>query len=392
MSNLGMVGDPRQRNCQLPVHAYFDQDIFASEINTLFNPGLGYVGHQLMVPQLGDYHCLDWDGGGRVLTCHQHGVELLSNVCQHRQALILQGRGNAQNIVCPLHRWTYQMDGRLLGAPHFDSQPCLDLPRYPLSNWNGLLFSGKRPIAQELNTWAQNDRLRFDNYRYHKTEVRECHYNWKTFIEVYLEDYHVDPFHPGLGRFVDCNTLKWEWGETFSLQTVGIHKNLSQPGTPVYRTWHDQILRYSGDNPPQFGAIWMTLFPNLMIEQYPHEMVVSLLIPRGPQHTTNIVEFYYPEEIVLFEPEFMEAGQKAYAETGDEDDEIALRMDAGRLALWRRNENQTGPYLSPYEDGMVHFHEYLRSVLPTQYTAPLPPTPASLGYAKPSFLTSNIRG
>jgi phenylpropionate dioxygenase-like ring-hydroxylating dioxygenase large terminal subunit len=28
-------------------------------------------------------------------------------------------------------------------------------------------------------------------------ELHECNYNWKTFIEVYLEDYHVGPFHPG---------------------------------------------------------------------------------------------------------------------------------------------------------------------------------------------------
>jgi phenylpropionate dioxygenase-like ring-hydroxylating dioxygenase large terminal subunit len=34
-------------------------------------------------------------------------VNLLSNVCRHRQSLLLEGRGNAQNIVCPVHRWTY---------------------------------------------------------------------------------------------------------------------------------------------------------------------------------------------------------------------------------------------------------------------------------------------
>ena len=33
-----------------------------------------------------------------------------------------------------------------------------------------------------------------------KVQVHECDYNWKTFIEVYLEGTtHVDPFHPGLG-------------------------------------------------------------------------------------------------------------------------------------------------------------------------------------------------
>ena len=54
-----------------------------------------------------------------------------------------------------------------------------------------------------------------------RVELHECDYNWKTFIEVYLEDYHVGPFHPGLGGFVTCDDLRWEFGEHHSVQTVG---------------------------------------------------------------------------------------------------------------------------------------------------------------------------
>ena len=67
-----------------------------------------------------------------------------------------------------------------------------------------------------------------------------------------------------------------------------------------------------------------------MLEWYPHVLVVSTLIPRGVDRTTNVVEFYYPEDIALFEREFVEAEQAAYMETAHEDDEIAERMDAGR--------------------------------------------------------------
>ena len=86
----------------------------------------------------------------------------------------------------------------------------------------------------------------------------------------------------------------------------------------------------------------------------------STLHPRGPQSTNNVIEFYYPEEIALFEPEFVEAHQAAYRETMIEDDEIAKRMDRGRNALMVRGDNEVGPYQSPMEDGMLHFHEYLR--------------------------------
>ncbi len=91
--------------------------------------------------------------------------------------------------------------------------------------------------------------------------------------------------------------------------------------------------------------------------------IVSTLIPRGVDRTTNVVEFYYPEDIALFEREFVEAEQAAYMETAAEDDEIAERMDAGRRALYRAGRNEVGPYQSPMEDGMQHFHEFLRREL-----------------------------
>jgi phenylpropionate dioxygenase-like ring-hydroxylating dioxygenase large terminal subunit len=50
-----------------------------------------------------------------LLVRNSTGVELLSNVCRHRQALMLNGSGQVDTIVCPLHRWTYDLEGQLLG-------------------------------------------------------------------------------------------------------------------------------------------------------------------------------------------------------------------------------------------------------------------------------------
>jgi choline monooxygenase len=41
-------------------------------------------------------------------------------------------------------------------------------------------------------------------------------------------------------------------------------------------------------------------------------------------------------------------------------------MDRGRAALAKSGRNETGPYHSPMEDGMLHFHEYLRRQLGDQ--------------------------
>ncbi|CAL95127.1 putative iron-sulfur protein [Azoarcus olearius] len=90
---------------------------------------------------------------------------------------------------------------------------------------------------------------------------------------------------------------------------------------------------------------------------------MSTLIPQGVARTLNVVEFYYPEDIALFKPEFARAEQAAYMETGIEDDDIGERMDRGRRALMLQGRSEIGPYQSPMEDGMQHFHEFYRRLM-----------------------------
>ncbi len=374
MSDLSL--QLKQATGQLPVASYFDDALHLRELETFFRRGPRYVGHALSVPNVGDYAALAQEGGGRALVHTSNGIELVSNVCRHRQAVMLQGRGSLNqahsgaaggNIVCPLHRWTYSgranpSVGTLLGAPHFPSDPCLNLNNYKLRDWNGLLFEDNgRDIGADLADMGPRADLDFGGYVLDKVEMHECNYNWKTFIEVYLEDYHVGPFHPGLGSMVTCDDLRWEFKQHYSVQTVGNASPAARAGSAVYQRWQNALRSYRRGEASKYGAIWLTYYPHIMVEWYPHVLTVSTLHPKGVNKTLNMVEFYYPEEIQAFEREFVEAQQAAYMETCIEDDEIGERMDAGRRALMERGDNEVGPYQSPMEDGMQHFHDWYRS-------------------------------
>jgi phenylpropionate dioxygenase-like ring-hydroxylating dioxygenase large terminal subunit len=369
MSDLSIsLESLRHSRTQLPVTSYFDEALFREERRLIFDDGPRYVGHELSVPEVGDYHVLQHEGDGRALI-RSHpgpdGVQLVSNVCRHRQAVMLHGRGNTGGqVVCPLHRWTYGLGGDLRGAPHFAEDPCLNLRNWPLQRWNGLLFERNGvDVAGRLAGLGPAAELDFGGYLFDRALVHSCDYNWKTFIEVYLEDYHVGPFHPGLGNLVTCDDLRWELDRHHSVQTVGLKPSLERPGSPVYRRYHDALQRWQNGRVPPQGAIWLTLYPTVMVEWYPGVLTVSTLHPVSPQKTVNVVEFFYPEEVALFERELVEAQQAAYMETCAEDDDIALRMDAGRSALMQRGDNEVGPYQSPMEDGMQHFHEWYRGVM-----------------------------
>jgi choline monooxygenase len=140
MSDLSLRLQPA--TSQLPVSSYFDPALFEREMVALFQRGPRYVGHALSVPQPGDYHALAQEDQGRALVRAPGGqVELISNVCRHRQAIMLGGRGSLQehakgsaggNIVCPVHRWTYSPQGELLGAPQPQERPAARVERAPV--------------------------------------------------------------------------------------------------------------------------------------------------------------------------------------------------------------------------------------------------------------------
>src|SRR4026209_1026633 len=102
MSSVASLLELKPPRPHLPVSWYFDPAIFELEKKLLFDAGSNYVGHELMAAKVGDYYTLAHADHSKMRVRNASGVELLSNVCRHRQSIMLQGRGNTENIVCPL--------------------------------------------------------------------------------------------------------------------------------------------------------------------------------------------------------------------------------------------------------------------------------------------------
>ena len=64
-------------------------------------------------------------------------------MCLHRSTLLLEGSGNCNSIVCPIHRWEYDLAGNLIEKNSSDTaeqkeRPCLT--RYKVEIWCGWVF------------------------------------------------------------------------------------------------------------------------------------------------------------------------------------------------------------------------------------------------------------
>jgi phenylpropionate dioxygenase-like ring-hydroxylating dioxygenase large terminal subunit len=344
-----------------------DPEIFELERRLLFEASPRFVGRAQIVPRDGDYAALEGANAGLALVRHQGEVRLVSNVCRHRQAIMLHGRGNAKRIVCPVHNWAYGLDGRQCAAPHFAENPGLDLPTLPLSEWRGALFRGEGDPAVDLagvDDWAELDT---DDYVLDRIDQEEHPLNWKSFMEVYLEDYHVSAVHPGFRTFVNQDDLRTPKriarGERFFAEMVGAKWPLGSPGSPKFAEYQRLLLELTGGVEPAFGAIWLSYFPATLVESYPFVNVVTTYDPLAPERTRLCSQYYVRRDIRESRPDFVAACHAMLDEVTGEDHDASVRLHAGRQALWQQGVERQGPYQDPMEQGLRHFHGFLRDSL-----------------------------
>src|SRR6516165_11198745 len=80
MSSLATVEHLRRASSQLPVSWYCDPATFEAEQRLLFARAPGYAGHELMVPNAGDFCALATRDSAQALVRNSDGIELVSNI------------------------------------------------------------------------------------------------------------------------------------------------------------------------------------------------------------------------------------------------------------------------------------------------------------------------
>jgi choline monooxygenase len=351
----------------IPISWYFDPEILEIERRELFAAGPTCAGHEGLVRADGDYRVLGCQQQGKVLVRHEGRAQLLSNVCRHRQAAMLSGAGRVKNIVCPLHNWAYDLDGRQIAAPHFPENPCLDLDREQLIEWNGLLFSGPGDVRHELAPLAGWTELAATDYVLERVDDEVHELNWKAFLEVYLEDYHIGVVHPGFRKLVDPDDLRTALqaavGERFYCEQVKVRWPLPPAGTPTFAEFQKILMDVLAGGRPPFAAIWLCLFSGQLFEWYPFTLTVTTYWPLSPTRTRMRCEYYFDRRIAETRRDYVEAGLAVLDEVSAEDHMAAQMLQDGRRALYERGDELQGPYQLPMEQGLRRFHDCLRGIV-----------------------------
>lgn len=345
----------------LPLHYYHDPAIYAAECQKLFSDAAAtlFLGHESFVPNSGDYWVVPHTQTSTVLVNNGQGIRALDNICRHRYALLLQGSGNVSKIVCPVHYWSYKLSGELLKAPGCEVNDNCHLPVQEIVSAAGFLMpTGNRTLQAALEQLKNYTSLSFDELAFLGMERSEVGANWKDYVDTFLDLYHIEAAHPGLTGLVNSNQIDNHLGEGFHIQAVKMRDKpyaIARAGLlPLMRLYHDKL----GGLQERYGAIWITLYPNIMIEIYEAYMVVNLVRPLSVDRC-EVYKYAFCHQRLQAHTDIISAYHLFLSEVEFEDVNLMTRIAKGRAMLLARGDSYRGPYHPTKQDGEERFHNWL---------------------------------
>ncbi len=353
------------RASTLPSRWYTDPAFLQLEKERIFWKTWQWVGSASLVKRPGDFFTADLLGEPLVITRNQTGeLQAFFNVCLHRAGPVALGKGNRKSLQCRYHGWTYGLDGKLLNAPDFEGvndwqkeNVCLRAVR--VVEWCGFVFVNLDPDAPPLTEVlgdipSQIGRLGYAPEQMQLVERRdyvvEC--NWKVYVDNYLEGYHIPIAHPGLYREIDFAQYQVETQRYYSSQYAPIRANReSAENQPRDR----RILRSDGEQ----NALYYWVFPNWMLNIYPDNMSINIILPINHEQTLTIFEWYFQQPGSGVGWESMQQSIAFSDEIQQEDMEICANVQRGL----KSQAYDQGRFSVKHENGVHHFQSLVNDFL-----------------------------
>jgi choline monooxygenase len=318
----------------LPSQLYTDPATFAIEKLNIFSRTWQVAGHHDQVANPGDYFTTELIGEPLLIVRGAEGkLRGFYNVCRHRAGPPAEGCGSRKLFRCGYHGWTYGLDGSLISATEIEGVEGFrpeDFALVPVrtEEWFNLIFVNldldARPLRESLGELPQQaEKFDFPGMKLFERRTYDMKCNWKTYVDNYLEGYHLPSVHPGLNRELDYNGYVVEphlprlkgrgakRGYEGSSPERG-HGSRPKPGYGGSRErCYGYVRQYSpirgaqpGDTTPRryqearedLTTDYFWHFPNWMLNCYPDNVSLNIVLPLEPERSLAIFEWYLPEK------------------------------------------------------------------------------------------------
>jgi phenylpropionate dioxygenase-like ring-hydroxylating dioxygenase large terminal subunit len=271
----------------MPKSVYTSPEFLALEQEHIFAKEWLCAGRAEALPNPGDYLTMAIAGEPVIVLRDGEGrLRAMSNVCRHRMSTLLEGRGNTRSIVCPYHAWTYNLDGRLRGAPAMGRNEAfcksdIALPQVRCEEWLGWIMVTLAPDAPSPAEALKDVEALVGKYHmehYHEAFRQEFRWatNWKVLAENFMESYHLPVCHAGtIGHTVDLMKMTCPEG----LPAFNYHYIIKNDALDLTLA-HPSNTTLEGDDR---RTTWLlSIYPSLLITLTPGYFWYLSLTPDGP--------------------------------------------------------------------------------------------------------------
>lgn len=288
---LRQIGDlaaaPLGEATAMPPEVYRSAALYDLERERLFAKEWLCPGLAAEIPDAGDYLTYSINDQPVVTIRGEDGrIRSFANVCLHRMMRLLEGRGNRRRIVCPYHAWTYDIGGRLIGAPHMKRTPGFEprrlcLPEIRTEVWDGWIYitldpdapglgSRLAPLHEVVAPYGTPDYVPI------VTEDYVWNTNWKLLTENFMEGYHLPVAHRrtvGAWFPADSTEFPAETFDAFTYQTFAKNEDAK------YGLAHRDNTRLGGRW--RHTTVMPTIYPTHMYVLAPDHLWYLSLRPKS---------------------------------------------------------------------------------------------------------------
>ena len=283
----------------LPAVCYGSKNVFAAESERIFAQSWVCVGRFDRWLNPGDYACLYFAGTSAIVLMGRTGrLTAFANVCRHRGARLLDGDGNCRAIRCPLHRWTYGLDGELLVAnqmhrPRRSGEQTMGLVRLPIASHEGFVFVNSDGQAGELREWMGDFSVRHSPWQLAglKTVRRrellvDC--DWKLFLEGFNDNYRLASLHPCSRRGLRKEAEMTDRAQGAYVSHLGTNERLAQDQA------QSPPPMAGPTDPLACGTRYTWVFPNLSFAASGEAVRICEVYPIDARRTKVVMPTAFP--------------------------------------------------------------------------------------------------
>jgi phenylpropionate dioxygenase-like ring-hydroxylating dioxygenase large terminal subunit len=199
----------------LPRFCYTSPAFFEYERDAVFGHSWLCVGRADQLGEPGDCLAVSVAGEPLIIARTQSGeLRAMGAVCQHRGHVLTCDADRPNGLLrCPLHYWTYDLEGRLVGAPRMGDRLAqlrdnVRLPPVRLELWHGFIFVNLDDAAPPLGpslAKLEDCWLGYEDADLVTvppvTAATPLPWNWKLQLENFTDAYHPEFVHRGTHDF-----------------------------------------------------------------------------------------------------------------------------------------------------------------------------------------------